>query len=404
MAINMSIIKLPAILILAILCFASPGSAFYESAGDDYEVDARALLRVFSWYQDNPSIYPRGDDYGVDYLGRIITRAEKGMFRTEIDAYAGHTVATSIAQGVDVDRSSALSTYFRDDGRQRASFVFDRLNASITSGPANLTVGRQAIGLATCYYFTPNDFFAPFAANTFYRVYKPGVDAARLEVRTGRLSQLSFISALGYKPDNGDPSGWSDSPDMDKTSYIARGSMNVHDTDLSMLGGRLGKDSVWGGAVSGEIKDINIGIRLEGHYRWNDEKDNALELAGQLERRFENSLILKLEYFYHGDGADDPKFYTPGKLYMARRYGAIGASYEFSPLLTGEALALLNFVDNSQLYTVYAVYSLSDETDIAFGISGPSGAMPRSLLYYTDGSEFGAAPSISFTAEIRTYF
>jgi hypothetical protein len=52
--------------------------------------------------------------------------------------------------------------------------------------------------LASTYYFSPNDFFAPFTADTFYREYKAGVDAVRLDINLGTLSQLTLIGALTY--------------------------------------------------------------------------------------------------------------------------------------------------------------------------------------------------------------
>jgi hypothetical protein len=46
------------------------------------------------------------------------------------------------------------------------------------------------------YYFTPNDFFASYAAQTFYRSYKPGVDAARLDWQWSELSQISLMTVV----------------------------------------------------------------------------------------------------------------------------------------------------------------------------------------------------------------
>ena len=105
----------------------------------------------------------------------------------------------NLASFLDVERSSALSWNLKDGAY--APLAIDRLNARITYNRLDFILGRQPINLATTYYFTPNDFFAPFAAQSFYRLYKPGVDAARAEVRLGDLSQLSLVSVLGYNRD-----------------------------------------------------------------------------------------------------------------------------------------------------------------------------------------------------------
>ena len=105
----------------------------------------------------------------------------------------------------DVERSSALEWSLSESNYIHTAI--DRLNIHWIKDRVDIIAGRQPINLATTFYFTPNDFFAPFAAQTFYRVYKPGVDALRTEVRLGELSQLSLICALGYSPEKGSANG-----------------------------------------------------------------------------------------------------------------------------------------------------------------------------------------------------
>lgn len=76
--------------------------------------------------------------------------------------------------------------------------TIDRLAIGYQQPAFSLKLGRQAINLASTYYFSPNDFFAPFTADTFYREYKAGVDAVRLDINLGTLSQLTLIGALTY--------------------------------------------------------------------------------------------------------------------------------------------------------------------------------------------------------------
>ncbi|HBC56184.1 MAG TPA: hypothetical protein DCZ03_03390, partial [Gammaproteobacteria bacterium] len=77
--------------------------------------------------------------------------------------------------------------------------VLDQFDLSYENQNFRVRVGRQAIGLATTFYFSPNDFFAPFAPQTFYRVFRSGVDAVRVTWFTGELSELEWMYVLGYE-------------------------------------------------------------------------------------------------------------------------------------------------------------------------------------------------------------
>jgi hypothetical protein len=114
---------------------------------------------------------------------------------------------------------------------------------------------------------------------------------------------------------------------------------------------------------------------------------------------FPSSLDLRAEYFYHGAGADDAADYYPGVSgnYFANEYLAIGASYQLTPLLTGQGLVLINLVDNSQSYSLYGVLSVADESDLSFSLSVPVGETETQL------SEFGTYP-VSVSVEISSYF
>jgi len=140
-------------------------------------------------------------------IGRLLVDGWKGdAFAFELnlyEAYNGSSAPFNLAGLArrDVERSSALEWSQVDQDKTEALMAIDRLNARLSSGRVDFTIGRQAINLATTYLFSPNDFFAPFTAQTFYRVYKSGVDSARMEVRLGELSQLTLVGALGFGQD-----------------------------------------------------------------------------------------------------------------------------------------------------------------------------------------------------------
>ena len=283
---------IPALLLLAILLLSQPAAAFYNWRGEQAELELRGVTRFYATQQQNPSpnlIYQQENETHWAALARLLVDGRLGSHFTltgNLLEAAGSVVAESLTPAFDTQRSSALYQSQHDTGNVRAFLVVDSLAGQWTTSHLDLTVGRQPVNLATTFYFAPNDFFAPFAAQEVYRVYKPGVDAARAEIRLGNLSQLTL---LGGEP-------------------------------------------------------------------------------------------------------------LPG--YLGRSYSGIGASYEFTPLVSGQLLLLANLSDHSQLLSGNLVYSLSDESELVATFNLPRGDEPSGL---TLNSEYGSLPR-SLLIEYRLFF
>jgi len=394
-----------------------PVDTFYGWQGNNSRVDITGMTQVYGIAfkrSENKILYKDNDKSGIGGVGRVIVKAQTGeTLSLEANAYQTY-IPMELAAGQstggvtipDVERSSALEWSASDD--KYIHTAVDRLNLRWSRDRLDIILGRQPINMATTFYFSPNDFFAPFAAQTFYRVYKPGVDAARVEVRLGNLSQLSLISVLGYSPDGKSETGWGGRPDGSRTSYIGRVSRNLSDFELAVIAGSLAEADVIGGSLQGEVFKW-LGVRAEGHMAWPEsrgEKSHA-ELAMGIEHHWENSLDVRLEYFYHGNGARSASGYmslmSAGKdygLYLGRSYSALGIGYEFTPLLTGQMALIGNLMDNSLLSSFNAVYSLSNESELSFGAAAPFGRKPEGAEIK---SEFGMYPC-TFSIEWRWYF
>jgi hypothetical protein len=391
-----------------------PGQAFYAWQRGDGSGDVRGLVRAFASYYRYPEdefFYPDRSAAGLAGLARLMTQGRHGShFGFEANVYQTYLpedmVLGQVAGGapLDTERSAALDWSFSDD--DYVHFAVDRLNLRFTHERLDLRVGRQPVNLATTFYFTPNDFFGRFAAQAFFRVYKPGVDAARADWRLGELSNLSLIGVLGYRPDAASDTGWSGNPDRDRASYLARAATVVNDREVALIAGRVRRNDVLGASLQGEWFDW-LGVRAEGHVAWprDDGSSRHSEFSVGLEHRWASSLELRAEYYHHGAGKGDAGDYLSAVVpdsggYLARRYAAFGAGYECTPLLNGQALLLRNLVDDSMLLSLYAVYSLADEAELAISAALPFGDQP-------DGadieSEFGLFP-YSATIEVRSYF
>ncbi len=396
------------------LLYAAQIFAFYQYQDKQFYAETRAMIRTFAaayQYPDDSDLYADKNLSGIAGIARLIvdggTTKHWGFEFNIYQSYIPHDLFDSqgnITLPFSVERSAVLEHSFSND--DYVHLAIDRLALRYSNQNLDFTIGRQPINLASTFYFTPNDFFSPFAAQSFFRVYKSGVDALRAEISMGDFSQISLFSVLGYKADADSDTGWSDSPDKDRTSYLMSWSNVYKSFDGSLIFGQVIDKNIIGGALQGEIVNW-LGIRLEGHYGavQNNSKDSYQQLSLGLEHRWENTLELRLELFYNGLGSKHVSDYqistlTKSNLYYARHYTALGGSYEITPLLLAQAVILSNLDDHSQLFSLNAVYSLSDESELVVNAILPFGDKPGNGLLK---SEFGTYPA-SINIEFRSYF
>jgi len=400
------------LLLLVLQCLPIVSQAFYQWQQNDASLELRGFARGIGVAVNNPNdeILFSEDEFVTGGInGRLMIDAQLSDLSFEMHVVQSvidkklRTGASRFVSRQDVERSDAIHWRYADD---HADLLIDRLNMQYSTDSLNFKLGRQPINLASTFYFTPNDFFAPFAAQTFFRTYKPGVDAARLDWQWGEFSQLSLITVLNYQTDQQNSTGWSDSPDWSETSYLARASILFDTFEWAALLGHVNGDEIVGLDFQGEVFEW-LGIRGEGHIRFSDEanKDNDVKFSISFEHRFENTLTLRVEQFYQRSGARNERDYNTqlsetNNLYLAKNYTALGASYEITPLLLADAVWLFNDQDGSNLIALYSTYSLSDESELSVGLNIPIGDQPDNGEL---NSEFGSYPK-SVSIEYRIYF
>ncbi len=191
--------------ILAMLLAVTDGYAFYDHAGEKAAVKARLAVDLgsgFIVYPEPEELYPEKGE-GMNSLNfRLLGDARWGeAVRVELNAYQrSATRPNSLLSPGDADephRYERLEREFSEADDFRAVVGLDQASIKLSSGPVELAVGRQPIGLANNLIFTPNDLFYPFAATAVDREFRPGVDAARLGLKTGDLSGVSLIAVMG---------------------------------------------------------------------------------------------------------------------------------------------------------------------------------------------------------------
>lgn len=387
--------------------------AFLQWQNEDTAVEIRGFARAVGVLANNANddvLYEKDEILGAGVFGRLMLDAQWTALSAEIHLvqnYLGDELRTGgsrFASFIDIERSDGLQWRYSDGN---ADLVVDRLNVQYQQENLRLKLGRQPINLAATFYFTPNDFFAPFAAQTFFRTYKPGVDAARLDWQWSDASQLSLISVLDYPLDIEQPTGRKTSPDWSETAYLARASTLLDTFQWAALAGKIDGDDIVGFDVQGELFEW-LGVRAEGHLRFADEDDidRDAKLAIAFDHRWPNTFTARVEHLYQRSGANDRDDYSlsqltnPNSFYLVRNYTALGGSYEFTPLLLGDAVWLYNHQDSSSLLALYSTYSLSDESELSVGLNIPMGKQPDNGQLKT---EFGSFP-LSLTMEYRIYF
>ena len=409
------LLSLPVVCLGALLFFPASGLAFAEWQSDESSVSLRGFTGLGASYSSNPealALYDSQEDFFWDMEQRLLVAAnyrENTRFDLNLLENIRATPSPGLgARPAGAERSGLLSWQQHESGNSEANLSVDTAAFHYVQDNIEWSLGRQPVNLATTMYFSPNDFFAPFAAQTFYRAYKPGVDSGRAEVRLGNLAQLSLVGVLGYAPESAVDTEWRNRPDWSRNSLLARLAVNRHDWEWALLGGSVRDHRITGGSLQGELFDW-LGIRGEGHYAAPEREglSGGTEVSVGFEHRFASSLELRLEQFHHGQGYSSTEALNQalaaGTLregYTGRDYTALGASYEFSPLLTGQALVIANWSDHSQLLSLNGVYSLSDEAELAMTLSLPRGDHAENSSV---GSEFGLAPA-TLACTFRVYY
>lgn len=394
----------------AVFLLPETGLGFYAYQGRDSSLEVHGFLGAGAGqfnYPVNSGLYEVGDDQAWSGDIRLLAEASFGddlylstnilqTSRSKIPFVAAYNSLSPL----DVARSSLFTWEQHDSRRSRSALVADNLYLQYRTERLDFSLGRQPVNLAATFYFGPNDFFAPFAPQTFFRNYKPGVDGLRVDYRLAELSQLSFLAVLSYDRDAASANGWSREPDWSGTSLLLRATREMAGFEWALLMGSVDDCTVTGGSLQGEIFKL-VNLRTEGHYSAPEKSggDSHFKLALGLEKLYANNFSWRLEYFQNsGDGRSNLSK-SANTTASNHDYAALGLSYELTPLLNGSFMAMAGLNDESAVVSVNFLYSLADESELSLLFSQPSGGCSEQIY---GGSEFGCQPR-SLLLEYRYY-
>ena len=385
------------------------------------------LTGSFLHFDDEPALFPNGDDAMALTVARVLVEADAGehvhfsfngfgeLSRVPLGANLGGSF-TSAGSTSSSYRTRYLSWNFWESGAVGGQLGVDRAAVRLSYESVNVDIGRFPVTYTVASMFTINDFFAPFSATAVNRIYKPGVDALRVSAGLGPRASVDVVGVFGYDP-------LTDAPDWGRSALFTRAAIIGAGFEWAALGGKVSQRWIAGGSLQGAAGPVNL--RAEFHVGFPDELGDGHDAADQpiygrlaagpsMSFAWQNASI-SAEYMFASDGASRPAGYIDRALnnysddlpYLGQHYVGAAVSMEIIPILRAAVTGIVSATDGSGLAGVSLIYNVADESDLILGVFVPWGAGVQSFDPIAGtlslGSEFGLAP-ISAYLEARVFF
>jgi hypothetical protein len=284
----------------------------------------------------------------------------------------------------------------------------DRASITFHTQPADITIGRQPIAWGSARAVNPTDVLAPFRFEALDTEDRIGIDAVRVRIPLGSLSEIDtgYVFGRDFKFEN--------------SAFYGRTKFNLHKTDISLLLMGFRENLLAGFDLTRAIR--GAGFWLETAYvfvnAFNDEAADTgdyFRASAGLDYSFTHKTYGFIEYHFNGAGSSSPDQYVKGFAKPAYREGSVylmgrhyiipGVSYQISPLITLTGESLINTTDPSVYLTPQAEYNVANNVYLGVGAFIRIGKGPAAI---NDGSsllrsEFGSYPNYYF-GSIRYYF
>lgn len=329
------------------------------------------------------------------------------------------------SQGFINPRGNAYRMYDLDDkfreNTPRDLSLFqnlDRCNINFFFPSADLHLGRQAIAFGSGKFINPTDIFSPFLFQDLNKENKTGVDALRLTLPTGDLSEIDLGVVLGKEGK------------MDNNAFFLRTRLYFFNTDFSLMVMDFKNNLMLGFDMTRSISQAGFWLEaahvFAGQFDHPIKDENYFRLVSGFDFSFPDNTYLFVEYHYNSPGTEAEGEYVThtrrtintftgkaplktayahgGTYLMGRHYLIPGITYEFTPLFTGTLHNLINLTDLSSYMGARVEYSLRQDCFLEAGgflALGDRADMERVSL--TPHSEFGLYANMIYVG-LRFYF
>jgi len=280
----------------------------------------------------------------------------------------------------------------------------DRLLFTLRARQGDVYIGRQAISFGSARALNPTDVLVPFNYQALDTEDRLGVDAVRVRVPLGSLSELDLgvVSGTDFKPRY--------------SAAFVRTRFYVARSDVTFLALAFREHFLLGFDLARAIG--GAGFWTEAAYVWTNSlggrrisNQDYLRVTVGGDYAITSESYLFAEYHYNQPGTDNADDYVAnfaqaayfdGAVYLlGEHYLSTGISHQLSPLVLGGMQVLSNLSDWSFLVGPQIEYNLAENVYLQGGAFVGIGKSPATRAL--PGSEFGSSPDMFF-GSFRFYF
>src|SRR6056297_728741 len=278
----------------------------------------------------------------------------------------------------------------------------DRMYGSVYMPFGDLYLGRQAISWGSGHVMNPTDVIAPYSFTGLNTEEKRGVDALRLRMPVGAMSELDVGYAAG------------ENFQYSKSALFARARGYLAETDVSVVVMDFFENLLLGVDASRAIGGAGSWVEAAYVLPRGDTDDQYAAASIGMDYNFGPKLYGYVEYHFNSAGKSDPEeyledhiAYTEGAVYLrGRHYAGLGGTYQLIPLIPVSGLVLVNFSDVSAYLSISAEYNFAENVYITGGAFIGIGEAPDTGgagAFASYNSEFSAYPDLYYIA-VKLYF
>ncbi len=279
----------------------------------------------------------------------------------------------------------------------------DRLYASMYLPFGDAYLGRQVISWGSAHVINPTDIIAPYSFSSLNTEEKRGVDAVRLRMPLGAMSEVDIGYVAGREFS------------VDESAAFARMRFYLAETDISVLSMDFKENLMIGfdatRSIGGAGSWIETAYVLPDAFSGTDPaaEQHYVNVSAGMDYNFGPKFYGYAEYHYNSAGKSDtgeyadielqPEehlAYTEGSVYLrGRHYGAVGGTYQLTPLIPVSGMLLLNVNDYSANLSLDFDYNFTENVYISGGCYVGLGE--------SSDTEFGVYPDLYFLS-VKLYF
>lgn len=304
----------------------------------------------------------------------------------------------------------------------------DWLYAAYTFDDVTATVGRQPIAFGRGTIWHPSDVIVSFSLTEVDTEYKPGADAARLDVALGERTNLVVLGVIGRLEtmatlDDPDRDRWNFDANLQGSALLGQLRQGWESGEIGVMAGMVRYDGLLGIDAIANLDALDIYGELTANWLNESGVDSLSAPGANGAQPVVKALVgahwspdpdvtITPEIYFNGFGSLDAADYLEiaqservaigEQQGLGRWYTGINAFWQVAPLTSLTWTAIANVGDLSGLLSIGIGHSLAENVDLAIGGYVPVGPLPKSgeSLFPTIESEFGTYPAFFF-AELK---